>query len=77
MSGFAAARIVEMFESRSGTLVVRRVTSVSSLVDACGNCHGSVWLCCSVVRIVVVGGCFRSIHAWIDQLRLPIVRIGC
>ena len=42
MSGFAAARIVEMFESRSGTLVVRRVTSVSSLVDACGNCHGSV-----------------------------------
>ena len=32
LPGFAA-RIVEVFESRSGTLMVRRVTSVSSLVD--------------------------------------------
>ena len=35
MPGFAA-RIVEAFESRSGTLV-RRAVIVSSLVSACGD----------------------------------------
>ena len=36
MPGFAA-RIVEVFESQSGTLVAKRATSASSLVDACGD----------------------------------------
>ena len=36
MPGFAA-RIVEVFESRSCTLVARRTSSVSSLVGACGD----------------------------------------
>ena len=68
MPGFAA-RIVEAFESRSGTLA-RRAVIVSLLVmSACGDLSLECLSlnCCSVIGIVMVDGCF----GYVFNLRFP------